>query len=534
MRNISIRRTFLSVSLFALSFAVLLPLATCATGERGRLKESSQPATYSCESRCLSGDCKNGTGKFEFADCSVYQGEFESGIRNGTGEYRFSSGTILKGYFKDGRPVGAFEYRFPEGAVFKGRIRQDMVSDDSGLTINGADGYLELNGERRPCRIRNLKLLCDATQQRIVRKDNRDPGAPEDLEPGEIKFLLLYAPGSARLLRNDEEFSVSSGYPLAPGDTIITREHAADIQGEGGFAIRLKPFSELYIPPDARKHRVLQLNRGSIIVDYSGEGPLPFRVRSGGINVDVKGTTFVVEAGDEKDRVKVRVLEGEVNLSRDDSVLDRIRQSDVEKYPELSEAIDQMEIPVSLKAGDEATATVLDSTEDADSLAKKAVSEPAPAVSEASEKELARDAQEASLMPVLPDEDFQEAREAGLSEDSEDREEAARSIEENYKKKVQTSGDDLEKQLKLSNKIDSAEEFKKAYPVLEVVHLNKGTRHAGSIIAQAGGLLFLFAPDGLYRLPIEEVDYVDYYNRDEMDMDILKNPSSEGVPESEK
>ena len=91
---------------------------------------------------------------------------------------------------------------------------------------------------------------------------------------------------------------MDSGYPLAPGDTIITTQHAADIQGEGGFAIRLKPFSELYIPLDARDERVLQLNRGSLIVDYDGKGPLPFRVRSGGLNVDVKGTTFVVEAGD--------------------------------------------------------------------------------------------------------------------------------------------------------------------------------------------------------------------------------------------
>ncbi|MBI41676.1 MAG: hypothetical protein CMF59_18945 [Leptospiraceae bacterium] len=314
---------------------------------------------------------------------------------------------------------------------------------------------------------------------------------------------------------------------MAPGDTIITREHAADIQGEGGFAIRLKPFSELYIPPDARKHRILQLNRGSIIVDYDGEGPLPFRVRSGGINVDVKGTTFVVEAGDEKDRIKVRVLEGEVQLSRDKAVLDRVRKGDLEKYPNLSDAMDQMDISVSLTAGDEATATAMDATEDPDILAKKAAKDPGATVSAASEEDLERDAQEAALMPVLPNDDFDDAREAGLSEDEQDREEAARTIEKSYRKEVESRGDDLEKQLKLTNEIDTPEEFKKAYPVLEVVHLNKGTRHAGSIIAQAGGLLFLFAPDGLYRLPIEDVDYVDYYNRDEMDLDILSNPPTE-------
>ena len=492
------------------------------------MQENAEPITHSCQSRCLSGNCQNGTGEYEFADCSTYIGEFEDGLRNGTGEYRFSSGTILKGFFEDGRPAGAFEYRFPEGAIFKGRIRDLSQDQQSGLSINGADGFLEINGERRPCKIRDFRLLCEAAgTDGIQRKKNNRPEAPEDLEADEIKFLLLYAPGSARLLRNDQEFEVSSGYPLAPGDTIITREHAADIQGEGGFAIRLKPFSELYIPPDARKHRILQLNRGSIIVDYDGEGPLPFRVRSGGINVDVKGTTFVVEAGDEKDRIKVRVLEGEVQLSRDKAVLDRVRKGDLEKYPNLSDAMDQMDISVSLTAGDEATATAMDATEDPDILAKKAAKDPGATVSAASEEDLERDAQEAALMPVLPNDDFDDAREAGLSEDEQDREEAARTIEKSYRKEVESRGDDLEKQLKLTNEIDTPEEFKKAYPVLEVVHLNKGTRHAGSIIAQAGGLLFLFAPDGLYRLPIEDVDYVDYYNRDEMDLDILSNPPTE-------
>ena len=489
-----------------------------------------------CKAQCLSGKCNNGTGKYEFPDCSIYEGEFQNGLRNGKGEYRFPSGTKLLGHFDEGRPIGAFEYHFPEGAVFRGRIHNENSDGDVGLSINGATGFLELNGQRRSCQILDFRLHCgDPIKARVSEEQAARADVPVGLKANEIKFLLLYAPQSARLLRNNQEYSVDSGYPLAPGDTIITTQHAADIQGEGGFAIRLKPFSELYIPLDARDERVLQLNRGSLIVDYDGEGPLPFRVRSGGLNVDVKGTTFVVEAGDDKNRVKVRVLEGEVKLSRDSAVLDKVRKGDLKKYPNLEDAIQRMEGTVSLTAGDEATATVMDPGSNPDDLASSASRDSGPKVSEASEEDLRKDEQEAALMPVLPEKDFSEAREDGLSGDPEDRQEAAATIEKRYRKEVESRGDDLEQQLQISTDIKTPEDFKKAYPVLEVVHMIQGTRRAGSIIAQAGGLLFLYAPDGLYRVPIEDVDYVDYYNQDEMDMDILTNPDPDKKsPKSEE
>ncbi|MBI41675.1 MAG: hypothetical protein CMF59_18940 [Leptospiraceae bacterium] len=200
------------------SIMIFSSILGCSTGERGRMQENAEPITHSCQSRCLSGNCQNGTGEYEFADCSTYIGEFEDGLRNGTGEYRFSSGTILKGFFEDGRPAGAFEYRFPEGAIFKGRIRDLSQDQQSGLSINGADGFLEINGERRPCKIRDFRLLCEAAgTDGIQRKKNNRPEAPEDLEADEIKFLLLYAPGSARLLRNDRNSKLAAVIPWPPG-----------------------------------------------------------------------------------------------------------------------------------------------------------------------------------------------------------------------------------------------------------------------------------------------------------------------------
>ncbi|MCB1171619.1 MAG: FecR domain-containing protein, partial [Leptospiraceae bacterium] len=263
--------------------------------ERSAIESKEKQANAQCENRCLSGDCSNGTGEYEFRDCSVYEGEFQQGRRNGKGLYRFPSGANLSGIFQDGRPTGPFEYRFPEGGVFKGELqRNDVVASNGGFQIEGATGTLIEDGRSRQCVVQDLRLLCESVQtdQKSAEKQARPkPDAPE-VKAEEIRFLILYAPQSAVLLRDGKSFAVSSGYPLVPGDSITTGEHSADIQGEGGFAIRLRPYSELYVPPEASEDRVLILRKGSVMVDYDGEGPLPFRIRSGGMNIDVKGTTF--------------------------------------------------------------------------------------------------------------------------------------------------------------------------------------------------------------------------------------------------
>ena len=199
----------------------------------------------------------------------------------------------------------------------------------------------------------------------------------------------------------------------------------------------------------------------------------------------------------------------------------------------LQEAIDRMKEGVSLTAGQEATAPAITSQESKE-IAKTIAESGQPRVTKADDNDLEKDAREAALMPVLPDEDFEEARQASLSKDAEDREESAQNVEKQYREKVQSSGDDLEMALKSSPEIRTPEDFKRAYPILEVIHMNKGSRRAGAIIAQAGGLLFLFAPDGLFRVPIEDVDYVDYYNQDEMDLELLRNQNKgEAAPAPE-
>ena len=57
------------------------------------------PATL--QAQCLSGDCKNGTGKYDFA-YAVYTGEFKNGLPEGKGSMDYGNGQLYNGRFVKG------------------------------------------------------------------------------------------------------------------------------------------------------------------------------------------------------------------------------------------------------------------------------------------------------------------------------------------------------------------------------------------------------------------------------------------------
>lgn len=51
---------------------------------------------------CVNGDCKNGTGTFNFKDGSVYIGQFKDGQLTGQGSFKYPDGTTQTGTFNNG------------------------------------------------------------------------------------------------------------------------------------------------------------------------------------------------------------------------------------------------------------------------------------------------------------------------------------------------------------------------------------------------------------------------------------------------
>jgi len=60
--------------------------------------------------QCISGDCQNGVGTFEWDSGDEYTGEFIGGVRTGLGVYDWKDGSYYYGYFKDGKLEGKGVY----------------------------------------------------------------------------------------------------------------------------------------------------------------------------------------------------------------------------------------------------------------------------------------------------------------------------------------------------------------------------------------------------------------------------------------
>lgn len=75
--------------------------------------------------QCISGDCTNGTGKFQFSNGATYEGQFVDGMRHGEGTFHYPNGNVY---------TGTWAYRFPDG---KGVMAYADGAEDRGFWKKG-------------------------------------------------------------------------------------------------------------------------------------------------------------------------------------------------------------------------------------------------------------------------------------------------------------------------------------------------------------------------------------------------------------
>jgi len=54
-------------------------------------------------SQCISGDCNNGKGVYQYLNDGKYEGSFQNGLENGLGSIVFSSGAKYEGEWLNGK-----------------------------------------------------------------------------------------------------------------------------------------------------------------------------------------------------------------------------------------------------------------------------------------------------------------------------------------------------------------------------------------------------------------------------------------------
>lgn len=110
-------------------------------------EDSSQWKSYQTkrDKNCISGDCANGIGKYEFTSGNVYEGPFVDFQPEGNGKWFFANGEKYFGVVKDGLKNGNGTYYFKNGWTFSGTYNKDMeyngtYKTDKGLIVKVESG----------------------------------------------------------------------------------------------------------------------------------------------------------------------------------------------------------------------------------------------------------------------------------------------------------------------------------------------------------------------------------------------------------
>ncbi|MCR9141227.1 MAG: FecR domain-containing protein [bacterium] len=512
------------------------------------------------ETGCVLGDCEGGAGTYRYENGDVYAGAFRKGLREGAGSYKFANGDVLNATFRGGRAAGSGSYLFKDGRIFRGEFA-DIAGELTG------QGLLREGSSSRFCVLRGQTLRCENSTEDANAKKN---------EPRTSHLLMLFASDSCRVVRNNATIAGGPGVPLFAGDRIESGSEAVELQGRGGIAIRLRPFSVLEIPVGTNdRGGILYLRKGGVAVDYQGDPEkIPFRINARNANFDVEGTTFMVEIDDAKGTAKVRVFEGTVSISPSLPALEKLNLPESEGNSELTEnekerltdaelqkvaaSLMKQTMQVSANQEGELSESAVQKAQELNTAIETTIAErQAAPLSESSTTgadskgatrlsaataELERsqvaapetfeptpqENAEMQLLITIDEETFEKAvaptTASGGSGESD--EELRARVEKAYDKQLDTRANALQKNLAADQSIRTQADLIKRYKFLEVITFRDGKQKAGSIAAQAGSILIMHAPDGVFRMDRDSIKQIDYY-------DVVQDESPKAAPEAE-
>ena len=76
--------------------------------------------SFTVQSQCTTGDCKNGYGVYKWSDGDKYEGEWKDGKFHGKGNYFYGNGSTFTGVYKHGKKHGEGVFVDAKGKDFEG------------------------------------------------------------------------------------------------------------------------------------------------------------------------------------------------------------------------------------------------------------------------------------------------------------------------------------------------------------------------------------------------------------------------------
>lgn len=77
------------------------------------------------ESKCISGDCKDGYGVYLFTNRDYYEGDFKGNLFSGKGKYHYKSGRLYDGEWVNGKMSGSGKTTYATGETYEGTYLND-------------------------------------------------------------------------------------------------------------------------------------------------------------------------------------------------------------------------------------------------------------------------------------------------------------------------------------------------------------------------------------------------------------------------
>ncbi|PJZ70984.1 hypothetical protein CH373_00135 [Leptospira perolatii] len=350
-----------------------------------------------------------------------------------------------------------------------------------------------------------------------------------------VGMVVIFHAGPVQILRSGKKLQIQTGTVLKENDEISTQSGTMDLQSVEGHILRIKSFTKLSLNKIAHQQNSetsLALKIGSVLVKANKlDSKESFKVSGPTAIAAVRGTSFSFDVV-EGELPKIKVYEGLVAMTlKFPSDKEISSESIAQKplYQKFTKLLENYEVVISENESaevkpefDELVQLILtrleskNLKEDEVHLSEEALGNSfakasfKPAPQEKAELETIVQLEQKHIDQALElDQKALKSEEASAAQG--EATELTKKLEADYNDRIDQSLTRIEEDAK-SQKLDSEEDIREFYNVLEIIHKSDNTLISGAIVTQVGDTLIVHSPKGVFRLDKNLVDFVDYKN----------------------
>ncbi len=114
---------------------------------------------------CMSGNCMNGTGVYQFESGARYEGSFQNGKRQGKGRLLLSTGLVYEGDFVRDYRDGHGQQTSPDGSIYTGQFMRDRYHGEGTMVFGDGSVY---KGQWQTGKMHGEGALTKATGEQYI------------------------------------------------------------------------------------------------------------------------------------------------------------------------------------------------------------------------------------------------------------------------------------------------------------------------------------------------------------------------------